>query len=277
MAKLGEFQTSQDAVKAERDRSKGGFVKRLPSGKTVLRILPPWSSEGLWFKRVQKYFFAIDGEYYTFISPRVNGGRDPIYAYARKLKNSDDVAQQEKAKDFFPATKYFVNAVVLASPDGVSLKDGVQVFELPMKVKESLVELDTDADAGFADITNLERGFNVIINKNGKGFNTSYTVQPVRQPSNILETAKEQSVDTSGWELFNLDNAAKPASEEELAEFLPRLLPEENTPAPQQSTGMQLPTQGAKSESEADAPATEGASLPTEQPNVENPVENPPF
>lgn len=257
------FERNENKIKEERDK-KRGVVTRLHSGKTVLRVLPPWSEAGVWFRPILSYYFKIDGDHYVLRSPRDEGVKDPIYSYARSLRDSDNPEDMERAKSFFPRRRFYINAVVLSSSDGKSLSDGVQVVELPVKVKEQLIQLDTAVDEGFGDITDLENGFNIVVERTGEGLNTQYNCRPYRERSNILELAKNQGINTDEWELFDLDAVAKPASTEELSEILSRLTGEEQEqPAP--STAPKLKVQ------------RDDKPTPKTEPKVEDSIEPPPF
>ena len=194
------------------------------AGKTVMRILGPYSNKGVWFKPFLSYYFQLGDQATTLISPRDSGGVDPIYEHGAKLYKSGDEQLVEQAKQFRPRRRFLVNAVILSDPAGKSIKDGIQVVELPAKVKEELVNYDTNVDEGYGDITNLHTGRNITIEKTGEKLMTRYSVRPHVQFSDLLELAKENGVDLNSWTLPNLDEEAAPASLEELQEVLNRIV-----------------------------------------------------
>lgn len=202
---------------------KGNFYYFKP-GKTVLRILGPYSDKGVWFKPILPYFFKLGDERVNLLSPREQGGKDPIYEHGGRLYKSGDEQLVEKAKQFRPRRKFLVNALILSDPAGTSIKDGIKVVELPAKVKEELVNYDTNVDEGYGDITNLNKGRNITIERTGEGLMVRYSVRPHVQTTDVMDLAKEHGVDVNSWTLPNLDETAVPATQEELQEVLDRVL-----------------------------------------------------
>jgi len=220
------YQADRKAIKREQDRSRGGGKHlQLKAGKTVLRIMPPYSEEGIWFKRTATYFFNIDEERVILSAPQ-DRSKDPVRTFCKKLFSSGDEKLIELAKKLNPTVRYLVNALIIQDPEeGQTIfNKGVQVLALPVRVKEQLVEFDTDEDAGYADITNVQSGFNVIVEKTGQGLATRYQPKVVRERSNILDFAKERGVDTSSWSVHNLDEFVESSSADALISALKRYL-----------------------------------------------------
>lgn len=220
------YDRNEKAILTEGNRRGTGNFYYFRAGKTVMRILGPYSNKGVWFKPFLSYYFKLGDQAMTLISPRDSGGVDPIYEHGAKLYKSGDEQMVEQAKQFRPRRRFLVNAVILSDPAAKSIKDGIQVVELPSKVKEELVNYDTNVDEGYGDITNLQTGRNITIEKTGENLMTRYSVRPHVQSSNLFDLAKENGIDINNWTLPNLDEAAEPASVEELQEVLNRVVPE---------------------------------------------------
>ena len=218
------YDRNEEAILTEGSRKGANNFYYFRPGKTVIRILGPFSSKGVWFKPFLAYYFKLGDQAVTLISPRDAGGTDPIYEHGAKLYKSGNEELVEQAKQFRPRRRFLVNAVVLSDPAGGSIKDGIRIIELPAKVKEELVNYDTNVDEGYGDITNLNSGRNITIEKSGEGLMTRYSVRPHVQTSSLFELAKDNSIDINAWTLPNLDEAAEPASVEKLQEVLNRVV-----------------------------------------------------
>lgn len=220
------YKTDREAVKREDEkrRAKGKFYSFKP-GRTMIRVLPPWSSAGIWFRPTLDYFLKVDDEIIVLTAPEK--GEDPIRNFERQLAASGEMNKQELAKALRARRRYLVNAVVIAEPDNDSnsaLNAGVQVIGLPVRVKEALTKFDIDEAAGYADITNVETGFNMIIEREGKNLDTKYTVLPCRERSNIFDIARQRGVNPDEWNLHDLSAITTPNSPEELQNALNRFL-----------------------------------------------------
>jgi gp32-like DNA binding protein len=219
---INGYKTDPDAIKREANRKDTKFHS-FQSGRTVMRVLPPWSDRGVWFKPILEYVIKIGDEFKFMISPRDVGGYDPLFEYAEQLIASGDEKLVQRGKDIRPRRRFLVNALIIADQKGVTMREGPKIVNLPVRVKDDLVNLDTDVQAGYGDITNIERGFNVSVERQGENLNTRYSVRAHREQSSIIKTAREQGFDPDAWSLHDLDAVTKPASEHELAEVVARL------------------------------------------------------
>lgn len=218
------FERNEENVKS--DGKKSGRFYTFKEGKTTLRILPPYSERGVWFRPRLEYYLRFGSDLTVLCSPRSNGGDDPIADYVNAAYRSGDEAEVNAIQDLRPRKKFLVNALILSEPGSNEdpITRGIQIVSIPTRVKEALVTFDTDPDAGYGDITNLEKGHNVIIERRGTDIRTTYNVVCAGKSTNILETAKEKGIDPETWEPFNLDDEVKPASQEELENALKRFL-----------------------------------------------------
>jgi len=219
---INGYKRDPDAIQRDANQKNTKFHS-FQSGRTVIRVLPPWSERGVWFKPILEYVIKMGDEFKFMISPKDSGGRDPLLEFAEQLISSGDEKLVQRGKDIRPRRRYLVNALVIADGKGVTMRDGPKVVNLPVRVKDDLINLDTDVQSGYGDITNLERGFNVSVERQGDGLNTRYSVRAHREPSSILTTAREQGYDPDAWSLHDLDALTKPTSEHELSDVVQRL------------------------------------------------------
>ena len=203
-------------VKEKEERGNGVNVHFLQQGKTLVRILPPYSDAGVWYRHIKEHTLRIGGKFQTFTCSVPYGGVCPICVQGQALYHQDTPESINEAKQFRPANKFLYNALILSSPKGVSLKDGVHVLKSGVLVKQDLLDLDTDVQTGWGNITDLSAGVNVSIDRVGSGLETKYHVKGFAQRTDIMATCQEQGVDFSTFELYNLDTLFPPRSEEEL-------------------------------------------------------------
>jgi hypothetical protein len=198
------------------------LVTSLKNGKTTVRIMPPYSERGVWFKKVNEYYFNLGGQHLYFPSPRDFALPDPIWDYCESVYESDDQEAIAKVKEWKPTLRYLMNAFILSEPNPIERKDLV-VLKVPSKVQKELKSLDTDSAAGYGDITNLEKGFSITISKEGKGISTTYTVTCHRNETNAFDILKERGLDLSTMTLHNLDEVYPPKSFDEMTQILETL------------------------------------------------------
>jgi len=216
------YKTNPEEIQREAQNKNQKFHS-FQAGRTIIRVLPPYSERGVWFKSISEYYIKLGDESKFLISPRDQGGRDPLAEFAEQLIRSGDEKLVQRGKEIRPRRRYLVNALVLNDSKGVTMKDGVKIVNLPVRVKDDLVNLDTDVQSGYGDITNLEKGFNIIVERQGDGLNTRYSVRAYRDPSNILQMAKEQQLDPDAWALHDLDAVSKASTEAELQAIVDRV------------------------------------------------------
>lgn len=237
------FPRNDQALQAEREKDSERDEGRssswsnfhfLKPGRTVLRILPAYSEKGVWFRKLSEYCFEADGQKFFLTSPKDTGDRDPLYEWGQAVYEKGNEAAIKEAKKFRPRTQFLYNAVILSNSGEASPADGVKILKTGVTVKRALVDLDTDVDSGFGDITNLETGFNVIIDREGEGLDTKYTVKVHREQSNLITTLAGGGVNFDELELFDLDELLPAKSFDELQGILEMIRNPgmQSTPAP---------------------------------------------
>lgn len=216
------FKPYERNVAAIENDGRNSIITSLKNGKTTVRIMPAYSDRGVWFKKVNEYYFNLGGQHFFFPSPRDFGLPDPIWDYCEQIYESEDQEKIAKIKEWKPMLRYLMNVFILSEPNPIE-RTNVVVLKCPSKVQKELKSLDTDSAAGYGDITNLEKGFNVTITREGKGIGTTYTVTAHRQETNIYNALKDKGLDLNVMTLHNLDEIYPPKSFEEMIQILETL------------------------------------------------------
>jgi len=196
-----EYSKDQKAVRDESAKIPFYYLKK---GKTLLRVLPSFNSAGVWFTEHYEHKLPLAGKMMGFTCGRPYGESCAACDKGEILS----IAGDQSYKDFQPKRTYLFNVVVLSDPSGTTAKDGVKVLKSGIVVKKGLVDLDRAYGEGFGDITNLEKGYTLSIERTGDTMkDTRYNVKPFREPTNIVEVLKAQGVDSSNFSQYNLNEA----------------------------------------------------------------------
>lgn len=211
----------RNAKEIEND-GKENVLTSLKAGNTTIRVMPPYSDRGCWFKKINEYYFKLGDQHLYFPSPRDFGEEDPILDYCERVWQSEDEDAMKITKDWKPRLRYLVNVFILAEPSPVE-RNNIVVLKTPAKVLKELRTYDIDSAAGYGDITSVENGFNFNIKKEGKMLSTTYSVTPHRQNSNIMTLLKDRNLDLNSMTLHNLDTVYPTKSFDELMSILDTL------------------------------------------------------
>ena len=164
----------------------------LEKGISTVRILPPFGNSKLWFHEVKKVWVSPDGskKRVPYISPSMFGQSCPFMEEGKRLFALGGNDNIEKAKGYRPKTSYLFNILLITSPSKTDVKtnlsEGVKVLDAPMVVKKALLDLNQDVAGGWGNVTSLEDGFDVRIEKTGADLNTQYVVKGIPKRSNIV-------------------------------------------------------------------------------------------
>ena len=197
----GFFPTNRD----ELNRTESVFFY-LKEGTTQLRVLPPYSERGSWFREVREHGGRINGEFTTMTCPKSQGKSCVFCEEGQRLYSLGDEDNIAKAKTFRPKQAFLFNVMVYSSPQNMDLTKGVLVLKSGVKVKRLLMDMDQDAAGGWGDITSIDNGFDIRITRKGKDLNTEYYVKGVPTRNNLLDALKKNnlSVDFSPHNLDKL-------------------------------------------------------------------------
>lgn len=159
-------------------------------GKNNIRILPPWSEEGIWYREVP-YHYGVGGK--SVVCPKRLLGK-PCYICDKvaEFRKSSDKGLNEVANDLRPKMRIYYNVVDLDDT-----AKGVQVFGSGVQVFKDLLYYDLDDEWG--NITDVDEGYDIILTREGKGRNSKYQVKAKKNSSPI---------GTEEWlnSMSNLDN-----------------------------------------------------------------------
>jgi hypothetical protein len=216
-------QCEQERLQREAERAERGGVTPYTclKGKTTLRVLPPFSEAGVWYVTYWEHVLRVAGRTWYLTCPRPHGRVCPLCDAGEQLFTTDDEVQLKRAGDLMPTERFLVNGIVLSDPGKTSAKDGLKLVKLPKMAMKEVLVLDNDVQGGWGDITNLESGHNITVERTGEGQrNTRYGVRGFPERTNILVSLKEQGVDIDALELHDLHAVLLPRDHEELVAVL---------------------------------------------------------
>ena len=172
------YRTNMDKTR-EKMKEVGGdgkYWKPKPNSKNIVRILPPWgkSANGVfYFAAGFHYNFEIGGRSKAIACNRVKDKNERclVCEFIEALRNSGGEDQEKLvmgSKGIKLKKKYFVNLVDRKEPDKVF------IYGAAKKMIQAIQEAMEDPD--FGDITDVDEGFDMRINRQGAGFtDTRYT------------------------------------------------------------------------------------------------------
>lgn len=201
MSKIKEKQTQYDKT-SKTDFKKNFFDPK--QDKNNVRILPPWSEEGIWYREVP-YHYGVGGK--SVVCPKRLLNK-PCFVCDKvaEFRKSGDKELGLLADELRPKMRIYYNLVDLDDTG-----KGVQVYGSGVNVFKDLLYYDLDEEWG--NITDADKGYDIIITREGKGKTSKYQVKLKKNPSPI---ASEEWLNT----LNNLDNmVGKILSYEELKDL----------------------------------------------------------
>jgi hypothetical protein len=279
-------QRQKEEEKKAAARMAGGFRFWSPKqGKNLVRLLPPWTEEGLnadqFEREVYMHWSVGDGENTSSFlcpkkTPNLEGGPQPcpVCDEVDRLRATGDPTDAEAATKIAAKQRFYSNIIDLENPtytqddiDEWKANSNNPQSEVPFDVGHTKIQvltygpmiygelLNLFADLDM-DLTNIDAGRNIIIRRTGKDLQTKYKV--------IME-AHDSKADIIGKplkeRLVNLDTVMLPKPQEEMLAALsaappaPSSLPPAVAPPPQS-----LP---AAAPAPAPAPAPAATPAPT--------------
>lgn len=126
-------------------------------GEQKVRIVPYKYNDKTPFVELKFYYFRQpNGTTKTFLSPEVNGNRDPILEFCEKLRLTGTKENWILSKSYEPKLRTYVPVIVRGQED-----KGVKFWGFGKQVYESILEKMSNPDIG--DITDLVNGNDLII------------------------------------------------------------------------------------------------------------------
>ena len=148
-------------------------------GRSVVRILPPVGDMQFFFKEVGRHY--IGGKSYVCPLISTDGQNDcPACEVNEELYQA---GEKEAAAKFRAQRKFYMNVIVRGEESA-----GPRVFTPGITIFGAIVALISDPDYG--DITDIDGGTDVVINRKGTGLETEYQVM-ARRNASVLGTDEQ--------------------------------------------------------------------------------------
>ena len=248
---------------ANSDREVTNVKFNLNVGLTKLRVMPKYSGEEGkgWMVETYEHFMGKGVD--PVVCPRMYELPCP---FCEKRQECYDAGDEKGARDLKANHKYWINAIILQEPAHIKGKaltpaNGVYALKIPAKVRNFLLDMDVDFAADYGDITDLEKGFNVFIERDPVASLDMYRPRLQRERSDIVQELAGMGIDINNFTLVNLDELVQIKEYDELKAILEKgsaKEPVEASVAPAIKLGVTSP-KAAMSVSEA-------SDLPTESP-----------
>lgn len=220
---MARFKTNMNKLKADQgafDTGGGGSYYKLTDGKHLLRILPPWAEDGLFYQKVgfhrppgrENVSTKVICPDYTFDSK----GTCPICkAKARVYKQLG----KDAAKDFAYQKRAYLNVLNMRKNEDGSPDTNVYTLEAPATVMNPI--LNFMAEENSDQLLDPSEGYNVLITrKKDKGF-TKYEVMV--KPGNVDLAERGFDVDEILESLHDLGAKVTEPDPEDFQEILNEL------------------------------------------------------
>ena len=185
-----QMQTLMNKVRKEKAAQKGGSLDliRPGDGRNTYRILPSWRTEGTEEEKLQ--FWHDYGLHW--IKKSKGDKPDAVLLCDQKTfgkpceicaaisgaiqQSTDDTVTEVLKKECTSKQKYLLNVLHLNASDK-AMRIVPQVLEVGPKIfEDGIIPLISE----YGDITALEGGTDIVINRSGSGLNTEYSVMPAK-------------------------------------------------------------------------------------------------
>ena len=145
-------------------------------GRNVIRILPEVGEMEFFFQPVGRHYFP-DGQNVYCPNFTTERERDcPVCEIVKELHAAGDKASKKLASSLGVRRSWWMNVIDRSNPSA-----GPLIFTPGVTVFNSIISLINDPDYG--DITDLEEGTDITIEREGQGLDTQYEVTPRRKES----------------------------------------------------------------------------------------------
>lgn len=171
------------------------------AGQYKLRILPPWSPQGLFAKYARIHWGVGSSLMRTVCPDMLVQGSCPFCVSYHQMR-SDFNTFKEDIQVVRPIDRFYTNTYNLGEP-----QRGVIIWSFGKIIYRLIKGIQDSGD--FGDITDEENGSDLTLTRTGQGRNVQDTIYPVRQPSKL---ANPTLVDS----LFDLDTILKDPDIDEL-------------------------------------------------------------
>lgn len=181
VGKLNQDKTREKVAQERSEEDKNTFFQ-FKDGKNLIRVIPPPpDSEDVFYKVATHWNVGPNGK--TFNCPAAQDKTVNCFlcATSKELCDSDDEDDQALGDAIRPKKQWLYNIVDVKNPEA-----GIQVVAVGITIHEKLRAYLEDDEGEYGDITDLEEGYNITVEKKGKGQQTKYpTVEARRKPSAV--------------------------------------------------------------------------------------------
>ncbi len=175
---------------------------KIPEGESRVRILPPWSEAGdIAFECKSHWRIPPNDRMVNCLT--VINKECPICELVKELRSR---GKAEMASKFGAKKSIYYNVIIRGEEE-----KGVQIMRSGIQLYENILSYLYDEEYG--DITDIDEGSDITIERSGQGLDTSYNIKISRKTSPL---SPDESTSTK-WinEMFLLDEILdfKPATE----------------------------------------------------------------
>lgn len=154
-----------------------------PSGDSIIRILPEVGDMEFFFQEVGSHYIPGEKSMSIYCPNFTSGGMHdcPICELVGELWRGDEM-DKELAKKLRHDRKFWMNVVVRDKDDaGGNTASGPYIFTPGVTIYNAILALINNPTIG--DITDIDTGIDLLINKKGEKLNTEYQV--FNRPSRV--------------------------------------------------------------------------------------------
>lgn len=284
------FERDETALQGEKDaldKRESAFgvnadMLYLLGGTTQVRLLPPYSAKGVFFKEISKHRIKNGKRWESYACPLEMASLPcALCALGAELSATLDEAKLEFVRENLrPRTAFLYNVICMSGPQNRKNETPefgkVYCLESGLMVHKAIIQLDQDPADGWADITTVNNGVNLTIKRSGQGLGTTYSVNPHGSGrTDIFAQLTERGIDPASLVLFDLDAVYELPSEEKLAAaakavsaLAPQVKPAQANPIPVAQPPVPVPAPAAVAAAQpiptAAQPAAPVAAVPTQ-------------
>ncbi len=176
----GYYEQERDDAK-RRMGSQGQFLT-VEEGENRLRIVPPpWEGEPFFYKLGIHFGLGPESRSAVYCPPMtLQDARQecPVCDFVKMVRT-----KSQKSNELALAKRIACRArAYCVVVDRNKESDGFQIWTFGPRMIHDLLEYITTE---YSDLLDIERGFDLLVKRVGKGLDTKYTVMPARNPSRI--------------------------------------------------------------------------------------------
>ena len=174
-----------EAMKRDYDRiGKTGSFWKPKDGANIIRILPRAGTKKFYVKTFWHYNIGQDRKQAYACPDMIESKPCPICEKSKELYESKNPEDKKLAKDIFRRERYFFCVIDRKNPDA-----GPQIYGCGPKAFAKIFRWRWDEDGEGGDFTDLNNGFDIVLDKAGTGRLISYNASPSRKKSSPMDAS----------------------------------------------------------------------------------------